>query len=83
MFMSALIFFITISAANSISWGRLVPQIVFHASAYLDLVKNRTISQGDEIDLCIPTGNFGNVLAAYYAKVCFCVANCYLWTFLF
>ncbi|CAG2233086.1 Threonine synthase-like 1 [Mytilus edulis] len=55
-------------AANSINWGRLLPQIVYHASAYLDLVKERVIAVGDEIDVCIPTGNFGNILAAYYAK---------------
>ncbi|XP_076105309.1 threonine synthase-like 1 [Mytilus galloprovincialis] len=57
-----------LSAANSINWGRLLPQIVYHASAYLDLVKERVITIGDEIDVCIPTGNFGNILAAYYAK---------------
>ncbi|XP_067683799.1 threonine synthase-like 1 [Haliotis asinina] len=57
-----------LSAANSLNWGRLLPQIVYHISGYLDLVKMRVISIGDEIDVCIPTGNFGNILAAYYAK---------------
>ncbi|XP_071083037.1 threonine synthase-like 1 [Haliotis cracherodii] len=57
-----------LSAANSLNWGRLLPQIVYHVSGYLDLVKMRVISLGDEIDVCIPTGNFGNILAAYYAK---------------
>ncbi|KAL3853686.1 hypothetical protein ACJMK2_017209 [Sinanodonta woodiana] len=57
-----------LSAANSISWGRLVPQIVYHMSAYLDLVQTKVINMGDEVDLCIPTGNFGNILAAFYAK---------------
>ncbi|XP_038067780.1 threonine synthase-like 1 [Patiria miniata] len=57
-----------LSAANSINWGRLVPQVVYHASAYLDLVKQGVISMGDECDICIPTGNFGNILGAIYAK---------------
>ncbi|XP_045165481.2 threonine synthase-like 1 [Mercenaria mercenaria] len=57
-----------ISAANSISWGRLLPQVVYHVTSYLDLVKQKVINLGDEIDLCVPTGNFGNILAAYYAK---------------
>ena len=57
------------SAANSISWGRLLPQVVYHVTSYLDLVKQKVVSMGDEIDICVPTGNFGNILAAYYAKV--------------
>ncbi|XP_021344011.1 threonine synthase-like 1 isoform X2 [Mizuhopecten yessoensis] len=57
-----------LSAANSISWGRLLPQIVYHVSSYLDLVQNDVIQLGSEVDLCIPTGNFGNILAAYYSK---------------
>ncbi|XP_066285764.1 threonine synthase-like 1 [Branchiostoma lanceolatum] len=57
-----------LSAANSINWGRLLPQVVYHASAYLDLVKQGTISMGQEVDICIPTGNFGNILGAVYAK---------------
>ncbi|XP_078677756.1 threonine synthase-like 1 [Branchiostoma floridae x Branchiostoma belcheri] len=57
-----------LSAANSINWGRLLPQVVYHASAYLDLVRQGTISMGQEVDLCIPTGNFGNILGAVYAK---------------
>ncbi|KAL4225963.1 Threonine synthase-like 1 [Mactra antiquata] len=56
------------SAANSISFGRLIPQVVYHVTSYLDLVRDKVISMGDEIDLCVPTGNFGNILAAYYAK---------------
>lgn len=63
------LFFFIYSAANSISWGRLLPQVVYHVSSYLDLVQLKVISMGDEIDLCVPTGNFGNILAAYYAKV--------------
>ena len=56
------------SSANSINWGRLVPQIVYYISAYCDLIENGTIKNGDEINVVVPTGNFGNILAAYYAK---------------
>lgn len=56
------------SSANSINWGRLVPQIVYYISCYADLVANEEINLGDEINVCVPTGNFGNILAAYYAK---------------
>lgn len=56
------------SSANSINWGRLVPQIVYYISAYLDLVSQGSIAFGDEINAVVPTGNFGNILAAYYAK---------------
>lgn len=57
-----------LSSANSINWGRLLPQVVYHASAYLDLVSQGFISFGSPVDVCIPTGNFGNILAAVYAK---------------
>ena len=57
-----------LSSANSINWGRLVPQIVYYFSAYCDMVKAEEIACGDEINICVPTGNFGNILAAYYAK---------------
>ncbi|MGN1417766.1 MAG: threonine synthase, partial [Acutalibacteraceae bacterium] len=56
------------SSANSINWGRLVPQIVYYVSAYADLIENGTIKNGDAINVVVPTGNFGNILAAYYAK---------------
>ncbi|MEG0691508.1 MAG: threonine synthase [Oscillospiraceae bacterium] len=56
------------SSANSINWGRLVPQIVYYVSAYADLVANEEIKLGDLVNVCVPTGNFGNILAAYYAK---------------
>lgn len=56
------------SSANSINWGRLLPQIVYYVSAYCDLVQNEEIALGDEINVAVPTGNFGNILAAYYAK---------------
>ncbi len=56
------------SSANSINWGRLVPQIVYYVSAYCDLLKNGTIKNGDPMNVVVPTGNFGNILAAYYAK---------------
>ena len=56
------------SSANSINWGRLVPQIVYYISAYCDLIENGTIKNGDPVNVVVPTGNFGNILAAYYAK---------------
>ncbi|MBE6631828.1 MAG: threonine synthase [Ruminococcaceae bacterium] len=57
------------SSANSINWGRLVPQIVYYVSAYCDLVNEGKIKLGDEINFCVPTGNFGNIFAAYLAKL--------------
>ena len=56
------------SSANSINWGRLVPQIVYYISAYCDLMADGTIQNGDPINIVVPTGNFGNILAAYYAR---------------
>ncbi len=56
------------SSANSINWGRLVPQIVYYVYSYLQLVDNGTIRPGGGFNVCVPTGNFGNILAAYYAK---------------
>ena len=56
-----------LSSANSINWGRLVPQIVYYFSAYLDLAAKNAIAPGDKINFVVPTGNFGNILAAYYA----------------
>lgn len=55
------------SSANSINWGRLLPQIVYYVSAYCDLVNDNKINLGDKINVVVPTGNFGNILAAYYA----------------
>ena len=57
-----------LSSANSINWGRLLPQIVYYVSAYCDLVKEGRIFLGETVHVCVPTGNFGNILAAYYAK---------------
>lgn len=57
-----------LSSANSINFGRLAPQIVYYISAYCDLVNSGEIKEGGEIDICVPTGNFGNILAAYMAK---------------
>jgi threonine synthase len=59
---------IILSSANSINWGRLVPQIVYYVSSYCDLLQKDKIKLGDKINICVPTGNFGNILAAYYAK---------------
>lgn len=56
------------SSANSINWGRLVPQIVYYISSYAELVKDGEITLGEKINIVVPTGNFGNILAAYYAK---------------
>ena len=57
-----------LSSANSINWGRLVPQVVYYFSAYCDYVNSGKIAMGDPIDFCVPTGNFGNILAGWYAK---------------
>ncbi|MGI5885583.1 MAG: threonine synthase [Candidatus Spyradocola sp.] len=59
---------VALSSANSINWGRLVPQVAYYFSAYADLIKTGAISMGQEVNFCVPTGNFGNILAAYYAK---------------
>ena len=58
------------SSANSINWGRLVPQIVYYFSAYCDLVKAGRVAMGEEILIDVPTGNFGDILAGYYAYKC-------------
>jgi threonine synthase len=57
-----------LSSANSINWGRLVPQIVYYFSAYADLVQSGDLPMGEKINFVVPTGNFGNILAAVYAK---------------
>ena len=57
-----------LSSANSINWGRLLPQIVYYVSAYCDLVQTGRIAVGEQVNVAVPTGNFGNILAAYYAK---------------
>ena len=56
------------SSANSINIGRLVPQVVYYVYAYAKLLENEEITAGEEINVTVPTGNFGNILAAYYAK---------------
>jgi threonine synthase len=57
-----------LSSANSINIGRLVPQIVYYVYTYAKLLKSQEIKEGDSIKVTVPTGNFGNILAAYYAK---------------
>jgi len=57
-----------LSSANSINFGRLAPQIVYYFSAYADLLKSGKIALGDKVNFCVPTGNFGDILAADYAK---------------
>ena len=56
------------SSANSINIGRLVPQVVYYVYAYAKLLENEEIQSGESINVVVPTGNFGNILAAYYAK---------------
>ena len=58
------------SSANSINWGRLAPQIVYYFSAYEDMIAAKKIERGKPIHICVPTGNFGNIIAAYYAFKC-------------
>ena len=57
-----------LSSANSINIGRLVPQVAYYVYAYGKMIQNKKINCGDEINVAVPTGNFGNILAAYFAK---------------
>ncbi|MDE7220210.1 MAG: threonine synthase [Oscillospiraceae bacterium] len=57
-----------LSSANSINWGRILPQLVYYISAYCDLLNAKEIKLGEPVNFCVPTGNFGNILACYYAK---------------
>ena len=73
---------VALSSANSINWGRLLPQVVYYVSSYAQLVADGKLAAGAPIDVCVPTGNFGNILAAYYAKrmgtpidMLFCASN--------
>jgi len=59
---------IQLSSANSINIGRLIPQIVYYVHAYKTLLENGEIAADEKINICVPTGNFGNILAAYFAK---------------
>ena len=59
---------IALSSANSINWGRLLPQVVYYVSSYAQLVADGKLEAGRPLDVCVPTGNFGNILAAWYAK---------------
>ncbi|MBP5654467.1 MAG: threonine synthase [Clostridiales bacterium] len=59
---------IRLSSANSINWGRLAPQIAYYVYSYVSLLKDEKIEPGDQINIVVPTGNFGNILAAWYAK---------------
>ena len=60
---------VVLSSANSINVGRLVPQVVYYFSAYAQLLENQVINMGDEVEFVVPTGNFGDILAGYYAKM--------------
>lgn len=59
---------VCLSSANSINWGRLAPQIVYYFAAYRQLLEQGRIQMGEAVDFCVPTGNFGDILAGYYAK---------------
>ena len=58
-----------LSSANSINWGRLLPQVAYYVSAYADMVAGGGVKPGSPMDVCVPTGNFGNILGAYYARL--------------
>mgnify|MGYP001004882209 CR=1 FL=1 len=58
-----------LSSANSINWGRLLPQIVYYFSTYLDMCEVGEIKLGEKINFAVPSGNFGNILAGYYARM--------------
>ena len=60
---------IRLSSANSINIGRLVPQIVYYVYAYVRLLERGELAEGEKVNICVPTGNFGNILAAYFAKL--------------
>ena len=73
---------VALSSANSINWGRLLPQVVYYVSSYAELVAQGKLEAGQPLDVCVPTGNFGNILAAWYAKqlgtplgTLFCASN--------
>lgn len=73
---------VALSSANSINWGRLLPQVVYYVSSYAKLVADGKLEAGQPLDVCVPTGNFGNILAAWYAKqlgtplgTLFCASN--------
>ncbi len=66
---------VKLSSANSINIGRLVPQIVYYFKSYVDLVKNNHIKLNDKVNFVVPTGNFGNILAGYIAKLLGCPIN--------
>ena len=59
---------VSLSSANSINVGRLVPQVVYYFEAYRQLLKRNAVKPGEQIDFCVPTGNFGDILAGWYAK---------------
>ena len=61
-------FNVKLSSANSINWGRLVPQICYYFASYVEFIKTTNLKFGDAVNVAVPTGNFGNILAAYYAK---------------
>lgn len=57
-----------LSSANSINWGRILSQVVYYISAYCNLVRDGALTMGDKVNFCVPTGNFGDILAGYFAR---------------
>ncbi len=57
-----------LSSANSINWGRLAPQIAYYFAAYAQLLRAGAVAPGERVDFSVPTGNFGDILAGYFAK---------------
>ena len=66
---------VQLSSANSINIGRLIPQVVYYFKAYLVLVKNKVIKLNEKVNFIVPTGNFGDILAGYFAKLIGCPIN--------
>uniref|UniRef100_A0A671SBL4 Threonine synthase like 1 n=1 Tax=Sinocyclocheilus anshuiensis TaxID=1608454 RepID=A0A671SBL4_9TELE len=64
-----------LNTANSINWAQLLPQVVYNCSAYMDLLRNHTLTFGDPIDVCIPTGNFGNTMSVICASNHNCIIS--------
>ena len=60
---------IILSSANSINIGRLIPQIAYYFYSYIELINKKQIKEGEQVNFCVPTGNFGNILAGYFAKL--------------
>ena len=60
--------YFSLSSANSINVGRLIPQIVYYFHSYFELIRNKEIEMGDQVNFCVPSGNFGNCLAGWFCE---------------